>query len=394
MTDKNLSPLNRRQFLKELGLTSAALLLAGCKPQALPTATGTPIPSPTDLPPTATSTATPSPTLTPTPVPTATPVYKAQAAIGQVTGYDPVALRTALQSMLEATSGLEKLVQPGARVGIKVNLTGGTWWDTPDKPPATEYFVTHPALVGALGELLKDAGASKLFVMDGLGDENSYKFWGYEDMAKPLDAKLIDLCKPAPYAGYAAFPVGDTARVFHTFALNGILNELDVFISVAKLKCHSTTGVTLSMKNLFGLAPISEYRRNAADNNRSLFHGSSDFDDRLTDIILDLNFARPIDLALIDGIMTAEGGAGPWDNISQVKPGVLVLSRDRVAADAAATAIMGFDPQADWPVSPFVHSPNHIALAAKAGLGTNNLEEIQLFGPSIADVRYPFRTAV
>ena len=50
--------------------------------------------------------------------------------------------------MLDDLGGLGELVKPGARVGVKVNMTGSSAWDGPDKPLAIEYFVTHPACGG------------------------------------------------------------------------------------------------------------------------------------------------------------------------------------------------------------------------------------------------------
>ncbi len=43
------------------------------------------------------------------------------------------------------------------------------------------------------------------------------------------------------------------------FELNHSYADTDVFISIAKLKNHKTAGVTLSMKNLFGITPNSLY---------------------------------------------------------------------------------------------------------------------------------------
>ncbi len=279
-------------------------------------------------------------------------------------------------------------------MAIKANLTGGTWWDTPDKPPATEYFVTHPAVVGVLCEWLRDAGASKLTVVDGLGDETSFDQWGYRAMAAPLGVELVDLCKPDPYPGYYRFPVNGQPLVYDFFYMNGVMREVDVFISVAKMKCHTTTGVTLSMKNLFGMVPISEYRRGETENNRSAFHESTVFDTRVPRVILDLNRTIPIDFALIDGIFTAEAGAGPWDAaMSQVKPGLLVASRSALAADAVAAALMGFDPGAPAGASPFIGSDNYLNLARDMGLGTNRLEQIGVLGPAIETVRFPFKPA-
>ncbi len=367
--------------------TSAAISAATPIPRPFPTSTPFPAatPSATFLPPTATATF---------PPPTSTATLPAQVALGQCRTYTSQAIRTQLEGMFETLGGLETLVKRGARVGLKVNLTGGTWWDTPAKPPATETFVTHPAVAGAVAELLKDCGASTLYIMDGAADETCWAKWGYADMAKPLGATLVNLCQPAPYADYAAFPVGAQASVYDTFWLNGRLQEVEVFISIAKMKCHSVMGVTLALKNLVGLAPIATYRRKAEDNNRSAFHGPTTYDTRLPRVILDLNLARPIHLAVIDGIATCEAGAGPWDKtLTQVKPGLLVAGWDAVATDTVATALMGFDPQAAAQTLPFTHTDNYLALAHDLGLGVNHLDEIRVAGGPLETWRYPFKPA-
>jgi uncharacterized protein (DUF362 family) len=296
--------------------------------------------------------------------------------------------------MISNLGGLSDLIRPGVRVGIKANLTGGTWWDSPSKPPSPEFFVTHPAVIGALAGLLKDAGAGSITVMDGLGDPTNFDKWGYVAMATSLGLKLVDLNLPAPQTGFTRLAVNGTPLVYADFWVNAVLTEIDVFISVAKMKCHTTTGVTLAMKNLFGLAPTSEYRRSPKDNNRSAFHESTIFDTRVPKVILDLNRARPIDLAIIDGIFTAEAGAGPWDvDMKQIKPGLLVAGRNPVAVDAVATALMGFDPTTAAGTLPFIGSENHIALANQMGLGPHRLEEIQVKGAVIQAVRMAFKPA-
>src|SRR5258708_40359289 len=52
-----------------------------------------------------------------------------------------------------------------------------------------------------------------------------------------------------PYGGY----------MFPAFALNHPYEDCDVFVSIAKLKEHATAGITLSMKNCFGLTPCTVY---------------------------------------------------------------------------------------------------------------------------------------
>ncbi len=384
--------INRRRFLQLLGLSGISLFAASCQ-KSLPAKSPTAAPhTPTAAIPSFTPSFTPSATVTPTKTPTAQP--KTIAAIGRANAYDPKLLRSELERMISEIGGMGNRIKPGARVGIKVNLTGGTWWDASDKPPATELFVTHPAVVGALGELLLDLGAAKLSIVDGLGDETNFLKWGYADMAKPLGASLIDLCKPDPYADFKAFPVGSSSSVYDQFKMNAVLGEFDAFISVGKMKCHSIAGVTLSLKNLIGLAPISFYRTSPDENDRSALHGDAKFDTRLPRVIIDLNRARRIDFAVIDGVITAEGGAGPWDaGLTQIHPGLLVASKDPVAADAVAAALMGFDPAAKGGTEPFVHADNHLALAHDAKLGTNQLAEIGIAGPAIQTLARKFKPA-
>jgi uncharacterized protein (DUF362 family) len=106
-------------------------------------------------------------------------------------------------------------------------------------------------------------------------------------------------------------PVGQGWSIYQQFTLRPLLQEIDTFISIAKIKCHMIAGVTLSMKNLFGLAPLQHYRLAPKDTYRSAFHGAeSETGVRVPRIIIDLNRLRPIHLALLDGIKTVEGGEG------------------------------------------------------------------------------------
>jgi len=381
--------LSRRRFLELTGLSGLSLLLSSCTPS--PAASPAPAHTSTPLTP-KTETPTTLPTATETTAPSATPSYRSLVATARADQYDPVLLRPELERMFDSLGGMADLIRPGMRVGIKPNLTGETWSDASLPAPATELFVTHPALVQALAEIMIDAGAASVTIMDGLGDPLIFDRWGYRAVAQNLGASLVDLCLPDPYADFTLFPVGKGYSIYESFQLNPILGEVDVFISMAKMKCHSTTGVTLSLKNLFGIAPTSLYRNDPTHNNRSTFHGEYAFDRRVPRVILDLNLARPVHLAVIDGIITAEGGAGVWDTgFNQVRPGVLIASRDPVAADSVAAAVMGFDPAAPSGTLPFLYGDNHLTLAHETGLGSNRLSEIGVAGPSIQEIQFPFR---
>lgn len=351
----------------------AGALSAGCLPRAL---------------------AYPDPaTGVPPAVPAALPDARFQVAIGRAQTYDRALVRRQIETMLDALGGLKDVLRPGARVVIKTNLTSGGHFPAPEGFQATECYVTHPEVVRAVAELARDAGASKVSIVEAVYVPESYSQSGYVELAQDLDATLIDLNLPAPFEDWAATSVRADAFVYPSFTFNRILEQADAFISIAKLKCHYNCGVTLSMKNLIGLLPVSRYRLNSQDWWRSALHGSGGDPLRLPRIILDLNRARPIHLAVIDGIMTAEGGEVPRGTFKPVQPGVLVAGRNPVAADAVATAAMWFDPTASPPAPPFLRGANYLAMAAESGLGTNRLQEIKVLGARIEDARTRFNPA-
>jgi uncharacterized protein (DUF362 family) len=301
-------------------------------------------------------------------------------------------VRQQVQALLDGLGGLGDVVSPGDRVAIKVNLTGGVGFQPPAGLSATESYMTHPEIVRALGELLLDAGAGELFIVEAVFDDVSYGVFGYQEVAQALNATLIDLNIPAPYSGFADTAVGGSAFIYEAFAFNPILVEVDAFVSVAKMKCHYNCGVTHAMKNLIGLVPFTHYRLAEDHWWRSALHGHDDEEAkvRLPRIILDLSRARPINLALVDGIKTAEGGEVPRGSFAPVAPGVLIAGKNPVSTDAVATAVMGFDPTVEPPTAPFLRGDNYLNMARQIGMGTNHLSEIEVVGASIEDVLYPF----
>lgn len=317
-----------------------------------------------------------------------------RVAIAQTVDYTPKLVRQQIRDILDRLGGLGDVVKPGDKVAIKINLTGGTKVKPLPGVSAIESYVTHPEVVHALGELVRDAGAKEVYIVEAVYEWDSYKLWGYEEIAKPLGATLIDLNNTHPYRDFASTPVEKGGFIYPQFTFNHILEDVDVFMSVAKMKNHWNCGVTHSLKNLIGLVPARFYRLDTSHNHRSAFHGQeAETKARLPRVIIDLNRARPIHFALIDGIKTTQGGEGPWiTTMTAVEPGVLIAGKDPVAADAVATAVMGFDPTADYPTMPFIRCDNHLNLAAALGLGTNRLDEIEVVGAAIQDVLYRFDT--
>lgn len=356
------TPVSRREFLHGLGLAAAGLALAACQPTAGKPAGST------------------------------TAGGKPVVAIGQANNYDPKVIRTQLEKMLDGIGGIADVLAHGNRVAIKTNLTGGI----NSKPlPGTkeiETYLTHPEIVRAMVELLRDAGAKEIFIVEAVYEKESWPVYSYTDMAKEVGATLVDLNYPEPYKDFTETSPGTDPFIYEKFLFNPILNEIDAFVSISKMKCHNSLGVTHTMKNLVGLVPFRSYRLSTNDFYRSEFHGSaSQLRKRLPRVVMDLNRARPVNLGIIDGIWTTEGGEGPWINaLTPIKPGVLFAGKDPVATDSVATAAMGFDPTAEFPDEPFVNAENHLNIAAQLGLGTNQLDQIKVVGAKIEDVKTQF----
>ena len=329
-----------------------------------------------------------------------------------------------LSAMFAQLGGLERLVK-NKTVTVKLNMTGGPARRYQGLPPGNTHF-THPNLIGAVTHLLGQAGARRVRRVESAGN-----FFG------PLEEHLLDsgwnvrsLQSAAPRVefentvnlglgkSYSRFAVPGGGTIFPAFDLNHSYQDTDVFVSMAKLKQHEICGVTLSMKNCFGITPASIYGEDAGrdEPNESPMQGrastchlgkrqpsksapqerdpasSRDPGYRMPRVVVDLVTLRPIDLAIIDGVESVAGGEGPWIRGSHVvKPGVLIVGTNPVCTDTVATAVMGFDPRASRGAAPFPASDNTLLLAEERGLGAADLKRIEVRGVSIADALYRFQ---
>ena len=181
---------------------------------------------------------------------------------------------------------------------------------------------------------------------------------------------------------------------------------------MAKLKNHETAGVTLSMKNSFGITPNALYGQSAHDeasteNRLDMLHMGKippphglprEVDPapprrptaRVPRVTVDMIGIRPIDLAIIDGIETISGGEGPWaQGPTLQKPKLLLVGRNPVCTDAIACACMGYDPTAAPGTGAFP-GDNHLALAAQQNIGAHRPDAIEVRGLTVQEALHPF----
>ena len=178
--------------------------------------------------------------------------------------------------------------------------------------------------------------------------------------------------------------------------------------------------MTLSLKNCFGTVPASIYGDDAGvdEPNEKPTTGrvaraatkaggsqpnrrrrnctpasSRDPGYRVPRIVADLVAARPIHLAIIDGVESIAGGEGPWiRGIRVVKPGVLIAGLNPVSTDAVAAAVMGYNPRAVRGTAPFRTCDNTLLLAEAHGIGTTDLKRIDVRGLPIEQALYRYDT--
>ena len=192
---------------------------------------------------------------------------------------------------------------------------------------------THPVLIAATIEALRELGAAEVIVAEGPGHrrDNDYLLSasGLADVLRDAGARYVDLNVDAvrPVALRSHYTELDRLYLPQTVL------DADLFISMPKMKTHHWAGVTLSMKNLFGIIPSAIYGWP-----KNVLHWQG-----IDNSILDINAALTMPrFNIVDGIVGMEGN-GPIQGTAR-PTGVLVFGADPVAVDATSASVMGIDP--------------------------------------------------
>jgi uncharacterized protein (DUF362 family) len=339
----------------------------------------------------------------------------APVAIARCRSYDPALVQKQLAGLFNQIGGIRRLVR-GKTVAVKLNLVGETGGIFQGARSERAYQV-HPTTALALAYLLKEAGARRIrFLESGFTPEPYYTLlpkagWDLDSLrAAGGRVEFEDTRNRGQGKQYARLQVPWGGNVYPYYLVNHSYEDTDVYISLAKLKNHATAGVTLSLKNSFGVPPNSLYGDDAGSEQATSSRGGILHTGRqkppagvpaelkpdsprvphwrVPHVIADLSGLRPIDLAIIDGVESVKGGEGPWiDTLARTSPGLLLAGPNPVCTDAVAMAVMGYDPQAPAGTRPFP-GQNHLALAAARGVGSNELKRIEVRGLSVTQARH------
>jgi uncharacterized protein (DUF362 family)/Pyruvate/2-oxoacid:ferredoxin oxidoreductase delta subunit len=249
-----------------------------------------------------------------------------------------------------STGGWASILPRGSKVLIKPNLL---------TPAMAEQCVSpHPAVVRALIELCRDAGAASITIGDSPGFGTAQKVaakCGILDVARELGVEVINFADsitvPAP-AG------------FHnrSFSIARDIVEADVVINLAKFKTHAMMVITLSVKNMFG-AFVGKHKAQW-----HLQSGRSH--DHFARMLVELAYTVKPAISVLDAVIGMEGN-GPGSGKPR-KLGFLAASRDMVSLDRVACAIAGVAPDKVY----IFKAARNLGLAV-------DLEGIRLSGDSI-----------
>lgn len=264
--------------------------------------------------------------------------------------YDLVAVKGGSpQAMFDkgiaALGGIRAFVKPNQTVVVKPNIG----WDAPPERAAN----TNPDLVKQIVKHCLQAGAKQVYVFDYTCNEwqRCYTNSGIQKAVKEAGGKIV----PGNDKKYYQDVVVRGGQKLKKSAEHELILESDVFINVPILKHHGGAGLSISMKNLMGIAW-----------NRRMWHAKG-----LQQCIADFAYYRRPDLNVVDAynVLMRNGPQGV-STADVVRVKAQILSTDMVAADAAATKFF------DKNKAP--KSVQHIKIAHDRKVGNMNLSELNI----------------
>lgn len=194
---------------------------------------------------------------------------------------------------------------------------------------------------------------------------------GYTQLADSLGVPLVNL-----HTGeMVVVDVPGGGLAYDQLTLHRSLAEIDLLCSVPMMKTHDRASVSLGMKNLIGLYPGSVYGTvRASVHDHATLAGSPGIAYETIDMVR----ANELGLVVIDG-STAMEGNGPC-NGTLVQMNLIIAGTNPLATDMVAASVMGFEPD---------EIPTFVC-ANEVGLQPQGLDEIEVRGKSVQDVRRDF----
>lgn len=248
------------------------------------------------------------------------------------------------------------------RIAIKFNMMNRQ--QGPVRFEGRRQEIVDDAVCRAVLRLLRERTKAELVATDTDAlalDDRIPTCFNYSQLLEEFGVAIDDANTPP----FATYEVPGGGNMFDRYTLSAVFKDSDEMVSVAKMKNHLFMGITLCMKNLFGLPPITP----PSGRVRRYFHHAI----RLPYVLPDLAMITNPCLNIIDAL-TGQWGR-EWRGEGRI--GNALIAGDQVTAtDACGSHLMGHDPASDWPTPPFRRDRNHLLVAANRGFGTVDLDLI------------------
>lgn len=266
----------------------------------------------------------------------------------------PRELETVFKAV-ELAGGFKDTAEEYSRALIKVNFISTKTYETG--------VTTDPLVVEALIHKAREA-FDQVFVVESdasmTNADKACEATGIKEVCNKNQVEFLNLRREKDRVTLRV-PNGETLK---EIKVPRIVLESAV-INAAKLKTHKATGVSLGMKNLFGLLP---------EKAKFKYHLRN-----ISKVIVDINTVLKPKFTIIDGFYALEG-PGPTSG-TPVKMNLLIAGKDVVAVDATACRVMGIEPAEIY----------HVRRAYEKGFGEMNEVKISIVGLRIDEVRRQFK---
>ncbi len=258
---------------------------------------------------------------------------------------DPAA---ATRKALEALGGMSRFVQKGQRVVLKPNMSFAT--------PPERASTTHPMVVATVAQACMDAGAERVVALDFplYKTDLCLQRSGIQDACKSIRGVYVLGLDERKFFREVKVPQG---KVLDRVEVLKEVLDCQVLINLPQAKSHSTTGVSLGIKNLMGVIW-----------NRWSFHTWYNINYALADL---MTVIRP-QLTLLDATRALVTG-GPGGPGEVQRPNLVIAGTDPVAVDSYGVTV------APWYGQQFKgRQVEHLLAAHQRGLGKIDLEQLRI----------------
>lgn len=268
-------------------------------------------------------------------------------------------IANAVSAVFDYFGGGENLLRASRDVYIKVNGVG-----------CEAHVYTDPDVLRETIVYFRKCGARDIYVMENCTQANFtrlvFKATGFFRVCRETGAIPVYLDETS---GVPIFLEGIEEFVdISRFVFERLIEQGDdnLYLSLPKLKTHSMSQVTLSIKNQFGLI---HQKSRIADHNYRIHQKFADI----------YRVLRP-DFVLVDGLIATTHGHYPtiYNADKCIVPmNILMGGPDPLAVDVTGAVLMGFD----------VKDVKHLELSRAKDIGIGDMGRIDIINKSLFDAR-------